>query len=42
MFKKPEDKKPAVSSTLSLMKRVKYDEDKPIEVPKTNALSLLA
>lgn len=42
MFKKPEDKKQAVTSTLALMKRVKYDEDKPKEAPKANALSLLA
>ena len=27
MFHKPENKKPAVSSTIALMKRVKYDED---------------
>jgi len=33
MFKKPEDKKPTVTSTIALMKRVKYDEDKPKEVP---------
>ena len=42
MFNKPEDKKPTVASTIALMKRVKYDEDKPKEFPKATALSLLA
>ncbi len=42
MFKNPEEKKRPIVSTLALMKRVKYDEDKNKEVPKANPLSLIA